>query len=209
MCREPGEYILKREDPAEIGRVGLSVKELHHLKEDEAEWCSAVTTLVENLESDHEITITRGLSVRSSTVVQSLPEFRTKVALPYIDANVHNRFSDEAVKLPVSSSVFNPASLPPEEASLPAYGKKEVDVLAQFYGTEAKVVFDGNTFSSPPLVDKDEVVAEWRLFKRALKQESKVLMEKDKTTKAPNLQDVKAHNYGGIWSLYRNLSRDV
>ena len=26
------------------------LKELHHLKEDEAEWCSAVTTLVENLE---------------------------------------------------------------------------------------------------------------------------------------------------------------
>ena len=50
-----------------------------------------------------------------------------------------------------------------------------------------------DTFSSPPLVDKDEVVAQWRLFKRALKQESKVLMEKDKTTKAPNLQDVKAH----------------
>ena len=147
MRREPGEYILKRENPAEIGRVGLSVKELHHLKEDEAEWCSAVTTLVENLESDHEITITRGLSVRSSTIVQSLPEFRTKVALPYIDAllhNVHNRFSDEAVKLLVSSSVFSPASLPPEEASLPAYGKKEVDVLAQFYGTEAKVVFDGH-----------------------------------------------------------------
>ena len=148
------------------------LKELHHLKEDEAEWCSAVTTLVENLESDHEITITRGFSVRSSTIVQSLPEFRTKVALPYIDAslhNVHNRFSDEAVKLLVSSSVFIPASLPPKEASLPAYGKKEVDVFAQFYGTEAKVVLDGNTFSSPPLVDKDEVVAEWRLFKRALK----------------------------------------
>ena len=30
MRREAGEYILKRDDPAEIGRVGLSGSVVHH-----------------------------------------------------------------------------------------------------------------------------------------------------------------------------------
>ena len=62
--------------------------------------------------------------------------------LPYIDAllhNIRNRFSGEAVNLLISSSVFNPESLPLEETALPDYGKKEVEVLAQFYGSEATV----------------------------------------------------------------------
>ena len=136
------------------------LKEVEELKEDKAEWCSGVSTQVE---SDHGITITRGHSVCSfvgSASVGSLTDFHKKVALPYIDAllhNIRNRFSGEAVDILVSSSVFNPASLPSEEAALPDYGKKEVEVLAQFYGNEATVVRDGVTFSSPPLIDKDEI----------------------------------------------------
>ena len=115
------------------------LKELKQLKEDKAEWCSEVSTQVDKLESDHEIT--RGRSARScvgDVSVGPLTDFRDKVALPYIDAllhNIHNRFSGEAVNLLVSSSVFNPASLPLEETALPDYG-----ILAQFYGSEATVV---------------------------------------------------------------------
>ena len=105
--------------------------------------------------------------------------------------NIHNRFSGEAVNLLVSSSVFNPASLPLEETALPDYGKKEVEVLGQFYGSEATVVYDGVTFSSPPLIDKDEIFVEWCLFKRVLIQESRLVREEKKTAEASNLQDVK------------------
>ncbi|KAI6656128.1 hypothetical protein LOD99_1461 [Oopsacas minuta] len=113
--------------------------------------------------------------------VGSLTDYRDKVALPYVDAllhNIGNRFSGEAVDLLVSSSVFNPASLLSEEAASPDYGKREVEVLAQFYGNEAIVVHNGVTFSSPPLIDKDEIAIEWRLFKRALIQESRLIRGK-------------------------------
>ena len=132
--------------------------------------------------------ITRGRSARNfvgSASVGSLTDFYDKVALPYIDAllhNISNQFSGEAVNNLVSSSVFNPASLPSDEAASPDYGKKEVEVLAQFYGNEATVVHDSATFSFPPLIDKDEIAVEWRLFKRALIK---------------------------TCSLYRNLSGDV
>ena len=174
------------------------LKELDELKEDQAEWCSGVSTQVDELESDHGITITRGRSARSfagGDCVGSLTDFREKVTLPYIDAllhNIRNRFSGEAVDLLVSSSVFNPTSLLSEEATLPDYGKKEMRVLAQFYGNEATVFYDGVTFTSPSLIDKDEIDVEWRLFKRALIHESRLVWEENKTTKAPSLQDVKA-----------------
>ena len=65
------------------------VNELEQLKEDKAEWCSEVSTQVDKLESNHEITITRGRSAHScvrDASVGSLTDFHDKVALPYIDA---------------------------------------------------------------------------------------------------------------------------
>ena len=187
---------------ADFSRLPLIIesilKELDELKEDKAEWCSGVSSQVEELENDHGITITRGRSVRSfvgGDYVGSLTDFREKVVLPYIDAllhNIRNRFSGEAVDLLVSSSVFNPASILAEEAALSDYGKKEGRVLAQFYGNEATVVYDGVTFSSPPLIDKDEIDVEWRLFKRAFIHEARLARDENKTAKAPSLQDVKA-----------------
>ena len=158
-----------------------NLKELKQLKEDKAEWCSEVSTQVDKLESDHEFT--KGRSARScvgDVSIGPMTDFRAKVDLPYIDAllhNIRNRFSGEAVNLLVSSSVFNPASPPLEETALPDYGKKEVDVLGQFYGSEATVVYDGVTFSFPPLIDKDEMFVEWCLFKRVLIQESRLVRE--------------------------------
>ena len=126
---------------------------------------------------------------------QTLTSYRTNVALPYINSllhNIHDRFSGEAVDLLVSSSVFNPAAFPTEERVLPDYGKKEVAALAEFYRTEATVDVGGVTFSSPPLINKDEILVEWRLFKRVFLQEAKLVMEEKKTTK-PTLQEVKVH----------------
>ena len=60
------------------------LKELEQLKEDRAEWCSEVSTQVDKLKTDQEITITRGRSAHScvrDASVESLTEFRDKVAL--------------------------------------------------------------------------------------------------------------------------------
>ena len=44
-------------------------------------------------------------------------------------------FSNMAVKLLISSSIFNPALLPSEqEEGLSQYGKEEIKAMAQFYG---------------------------------------------------------------------------
>jgi len=105
---------------------------------------------------------------------------------------MESRFSDGIVKLLVSSAVFNPASLPSEE-KLSEYGKEEIIVLAQFYGSEATVSHEGKDYTSPPLLDKDSFIGEWQVFKRALKQETESFMEKNKLTKMPTLSEVKAH----------------
>ena len=174
------------------------LKELEQLKRDNADWCSDVSSQIENLEKNHGITISSSRPARrdnSDGNVESLIAFRDKVATPYINAlldNIRSRFSDEAVNLLVSSSVFNPASLPSDESTLADYGKKELRVLAEFYGCEATVIYGGVTFSSPPLISKDDVLMEWHLFKRALVHECKVIREEKKTSKEPSLQDVKS-----------------
>lgn len=125
------------------------LKELEQLKGDKADWCSEVSSQIDKLEINHRIMISSGCSARSCVGDDStLIDFHDKVALPYIDAlldNIRNQFSGEAVNLLVFSSVFNPALLPSEDAALPDYGKKEVGVLAEFYGSEATVVYGGVT----------------------------------------------------------------
>ena len=97
--------------------------------------------------------------------------YRDAVAIPYIDAlvsNINSRFSDSAVNLLVSSSIFNPVSFPTGEAALPEFGNDELKVLLNFYGKEAQAEFGGKTYTSPPLVDSEEILSEWRepLLKR-------------------------------------------
>ena len=92
-----------------------------------------------------------------------MSEYRISVAIPYIDkliSNINGRFSDTAVKLLVSSSVFDPALLPSNEASLSEYGNKQVQDLVEFYGSEVTIEFEGNTYSSSPLIDGDEIYTE-------------------------------------------------
>ena len=73
---------------------------------------------------------------------------------------------------------------------LPEYGNDQLKVLVNFYGKEAIVEFGGITFTSPPLVNEEEIFAEWRIFKRALAKEKKTMMEKKKMIKPPSLQHV-------------------
>ena len=109
-------------------------------------------------------------------------------------SNINSLFSDQAVKLLFSSSIFNPSSFPGEKEALSDYCNKKLRDLLDFYGKEATVEFGEITVTSPPLVDGEEVLAEWRLFKRAfaleLKSflEKKVLREKGKNCKPPTLE---------------------
>ena len=63
--------------------------------------------------------------------------------------------------------------------------------MLDFYGEEVKIEFDGSTYCSPPLVDREEVSAEWKIFKRALVKEKREMIEKGKLSKSPSLQEVK------------------
>ena len=63
--------------------------------------------------------------------------------------------------------------------------------MAQFYGSEARVSYEGKDYTSPPILDKDNVIGEWQVFKRTLKQETKLFMETNKLPKMPALSAVK------------------
>ncbi len=73
---------------------------------------------------------------------------------------------------------------------------------------ERKLIdFDGCTYSSPPLVDREEVAAEWRIFKRALVKEKKDLIEKGKLSTPPSLQEVKREME--CWGAYAEISPEM
>ena len=93
-------------------------------------------------------------------------------------ANINNRFSGEVVELVASASVCNPALLPDDETLLRAYGNSKLLTLANFYGEKAEVTFEGVTYSSLAIINKEELLGEWKVFKRAVFHEKKVMMEK-------------------------------
>ena len=159
---------------------------LNSIRESDASWCTAAETAISNLETEHGITIkvSKGPTVRNSPPL-SVQQFRLQVATPYLDtqiANINSRFSGEVVELVISASVFNPALLPDDETLLRAYGNSKLSTLANFYGEKAIVTFEGVTYSSLAIINKEELLEEWQVFKRAILQEKKVMMEKKCST---------------------------
>ena len=71
------------------------------------------------------------------------------------------------------------------------------------------IEFGGKTYTSPPLVNEEEIFAELRIIKRALAKEKKTMMEKKKRSKPPSLQDVKTEMELSIRSILRNFPRDI
>ena len=93
------------------------------------------------------------------------------MAIPYLDtliANINRRFSDEVVDLVVAASVFNPALLSDDATLLRAYGNSKLSTLGNFYGENAEVTFEGVTYSSLAIINKEELLGEWQVFKRAV-----------------------------------------
>ena len=156
---------------------------LNSTRENDARWCTAAELAISNLETEHGITIkgSRGPTVRKSPPL-SVQQFQVQVAIPYLDtliANINSRFSGEVVELVVSASVFNPGLLPDDETLLRAYGNSKLSTLANFYGEKAEVTFEGVTYSSLAIINKEELLeellGEWQFFKRAVFQEKKVI----------------------------------
>ena len=120
--------------------------------------------------------------------------YRDAVAIPYIDAlvsNINSRFSDSAVNLLVSSSIFNLVSFPTDKSALPEFGNNELKVLLNFNGKEAQAEFGDKTYTSSPLADSEEILSEWRVFKRAFAKQKKALMKKNQPSKPPTLQEIR------------------
>ncbi len=74
----------------------------------------------------------------------------------------------------------------------------------KFHGKPAEVEFDGITYSSTPLLNKDDFISEWAIFKRALLQERDEIMKSKSLEKAPEFQEVlelkRSAAYTGIFS---------
>ena len=166
---------------------------LNSTRKSDASWCTAAETAISHLETKHRITIkgSRGPTVRKSLPL-SVHQFRVQVAILYLDtliANINSRFSGEVVELVASASIFNPALLPDDETLLRAYGNSKLSTLANFYGEKAEVTFEGVTYSSLAIINKEELLGEWQVFKRPVFQEKKVMVERN--TSPPPLQDIK------------------
>ncbi len=61
------------------------------------------------------------------------------------------------------------------------------------------------------LVDREEVLAEWKIFKRALVKEKREMMEKDQLSKSPSLQEVKRKMEcsGAYVTVYRKTGHNA
>ena len=107
------------------------------------------------------------------------------------------------MKIVTAMSIFNPSLLPTED-SLPSYGNEQIKELAEFYGKEAEVQYAGMTYTSPPLLNGDELLSEWKIFRHAFLLEKKSIMEHKKESRSPSMQDIfvemeTTHTYGGIF----------
>ncbi len=117
--------------------------------------------------------------------------------------NIDRKFNSNAVKILTAMSVFNPSLLPAKE-DLSSYGVDKISCLGDFHGKPAEFEFDGITYSSTPLLNKDDLISEWAIFKRALFQERDEIMKSKSLEKAPEFQEVlelkRSAAYTGIFS---------
>ena len=186
----------------------ITTDQLEHLKHERSEWLDLVESEISLLKEKHDITLGTHGSARSRwSSITTTAEYRTLVAIPYVDSlllNIKSLFTDKAVKIVTAMTIFS-LSLPPAEASLPSYGSEQIKILAEFYGKEAEVEYALTTYTSPPLLDGDELLSEWKIFRRALLVEKKAIMERKEESVSPSMQEVldemnKSHTYGGIFT---------
>ena len=171
----------------------ITTDQLEHLKDERSEWLGSVESEISLLKEKHDITLATHGSTRSRwSSITTTAEYQTLVAIPYVDSlllNIKSRFTDKAVKIVTAMSIFSP-SLLPVEAFLPSYGSEQIKILAEFYGKEAEVEYAWTTYTSPPLLDGDELISEWKIFRRALLVEKRAIMERKEESVSPSMQEI-------------------
>ena len=91
----------------------------------------------------------------------------------------------------MASSIFCPAKLPPKN-QLESYGCNEIELLSNSYGRAASVEYEGATYTSPPLINAEDLVSEWKVYRRAMLQEKERLIASKGNVEIPSMQDVAA-----------------
>ena len=183
--------------------------QLKHMKTENCDWISLVDEKVLALEKEHGIEIKYTFGSHRSTSIRTIAEYHARVAVPYIDTlleNINQRFSEDALSVITAMSIFNPALLPSsEDPLLSSYGNEEIKLLANFYGKEACVEHNGTCFTSPPILNADELITEWTLFRRAMIIEKNSLLCLKNLESAASLQELlkemnTSSTYSGIFS---------
>ena len=179
--------------------------ELESLKLQNAQWCSDTKSLIVSLEQKHSIIVTKRAGyTRGAMSTDGTDDYRERIAIPYLSAlitNIKNRFSNDVVALLEASSIFCPAKLPSKEC-LSSYGENEIHLLGSFYGKEAVEEYEGTSYTSSPLLNSDDLLCEWKLFRRAMLQEKDKAMKKK--SEVPTMQELAAtmmhcESYVGIF----------
>ena len=80
--------------------------------------------------------------------------------------NIKGRFEDSR-GIVTALSIFDPRHLP-KESELRDYGLQQLNVLIDYYGKAHSLELNGATVPIVPDIDKDDTLAEWRIFKRLL-----------------------------------------
>ena len=91
----------------------------------------------------------------------------------------------------LSQPQYNPALLPDDETLLRAYGNSKLSTLASLYEEKAEVTFEEVTYSSLAITNKEELLGEWQIFKRAFFFFFAREDYDGKNTSPPSLQDIK------------------
>ena len=111
-------------------------------------------------------------------------KFKCEIFVPYfknlID-NIQGRFEDSR-GIVTALSIFDPRHLPEKESELRDYGLQQLNVLLDYYGKGRSLELNGATIAVVPDLDKDDTLAEWRIFKRLLYNQFKTSSVQDVTS---------------------------
>ena len=94
-------------------------------------------------------------------------------------ANINSCFSGEVVELLVSVS-YSTQLIFLMMRHFSTFRNSKLSTLADFYRVNAEVTFDGASYSSLAIINKEELLGEWQVIKRAVFQEKNSMMEKKK-----------------------------
>ena len=94
----------------------ITTDQLEHLKDKRSEWLGSVESEISLLKEKHDITLgTHGSARSRQSSITTTDEYRTLVAIPYVNSlllNIKSRFTDKAVKIVTAMSIFIPSYYP-------------------------------------------------------------------------------------------------